>query len=79
MDKDQEILSELLDSIERLQQRSGESPEPRHSSSVRRLSEDLAEYADAVKSGTLRGRARKRKSGDLFRRIISLHPGIWKT
>lgn len=79
MNKDHLILAELLDLIEQLQQRSGRCPEPRQSSSVRRLKDDLAEYADDVASGRLRGRARKRRSGELFRRIIRLHPGTWKT
>ncbi len=79
MDKDHQILSELLDTVEQLEQRSGRRPEPRQSSSIRRLRDDLAEYADDVNSGRLSGRARERRSGELFRRIINLHPAVWKT
>lgn len=77
--EDYEILAELLDSIEQLQRRTRLIRETRHSSLVGRLKNDLEEYANDAKSKKLQGRSRKRRSGELFRRIIRLYPFIWKS
>jgi hypothetical protein len=66
------ILEELLDSIEQLRQRVGSNPGRGHRSSSQQLRRDLAAFADACQLGQLYGRARKRKSGELFRKIMSL-------
>ena len=76
--QDHLILERLLDSIEQLQQRDGrKAPTRQSASSSRKLRAELATYADLCRRGELKGRARKRKSGELFRRIISLAPEVW--
>jgi len=75
--QDFEILEKLLDSIEQLQQRDGSNPTRGSTSSSRKLRAELATYADECRRGELKGRARKRKSGELFRRVVSLDPGVW--
>ncbi len=75
--QDFEILEELLDSVEQLRQRFGSNPERGHRSSSRKLREDLDDFAYACERGDLDGPRRSRKSGELFRRILSLHPGNW--
>lgn len=78
MPQDQVILEELLDAIEELRQRSGHRPERGHPSSVQRLRDELVRFADDVETGMLHGRKRRRRSGELFRRIVSLYPDVWR-
>jgi hypothetical protein len=79
MDNFQEflILGKMLDSIEHLQQRDGIYPDRNSMSSSQRLRSELANLTDKCRSGEITGRARRRKSGEIFRRIISLAPDIW--
>ncbi len=76
--QDFEILEDLLEVIEETQQCSGSNPDSNHRSSSRKLRKDVAEFAELCRHGELKGRARKRRSGELFRRIVSLHPSAWQ-
>ena len=75
--QDTQILEELFDVVEQIQQRIGGNPRRSYPSSSLRLRKDLADFAGKCQRGELNGRARKRKSGELFRRIVSLHPDVW--
>ena len=77
MRKDYLILEELLDVVEQLGQRLGSNPERGLQSSSRKLREEIADFADSCRRGELEGQSRKRRSGELFRRILTLHPDIW--
>lgn len=77
--QDFEILEELLDVIGQLKQRLGSNPNRSYPSSSRKLRTDVADFAGKCRQGQLNGRARKRKSGELFRKIIALHPDVWST
>jgi len=72
-----EILGELLDSVEQWHQRDGSNPDRSSTSSSRKLRSELASLVEKCRRGEISGRARKRKSGELFRRIVSLAPEIW--
>lgn len=72
------ILEELLDTLEQLQQRLGGNLNRNYPSSSRKLRKDVGEFAGKCQRGELKGRSRKRKSGELFRRIVALHPDVWK-
>jgi hypothetical protein len=76
--KDYEILEELLDVVEQLQQRTGGNPRRSYLSSSRKLRQDTDDFAGKCQHGELVGRARKRKSGELFRRIVALCPDVWR-
>ena len=76
--KDFEILEELLDVVEQIQQRSGGNPRRSYLSSSRKLRQDTDDFAGKCQRGELKGRAKKRKSGELFRKIIALCPDVWK-
>lgn len=76
--QDYKILEELLDVIEQLQQRVGGNPRRSCLSSLRKLRQDMDDYADNCRRGELKGRAKKRKSGDLFRRVVALYPDVWR-
>ncbi len=75
--QDFEILEELLDCVEQLQQRCGSNPKRKSASSAQVLRKDLAVFRAQARTGKIAGRARKRKSGEIFRRIVSLAPEIW--
>jgi len=77
-DQDYEILVEMFDVFEQLQQRLGSKPKRSYLSSSRKLRRDVADFAGRCRRGELNGRTRKRKSGELFRRIVALHPDVWK-
>ena len=72
------ILEEMFDTFEHLQQRLGVSPKRSYLSSSRKLRRDVAAFTGMCRRGELIGRARKRKSNELFRRIIALHRAVWK-
>jgi len=76
-DQDFMILEQLLATCEQLQQRQRGSPQRRSPSSSQRLRRDVSGFAERCQNGQLKGRARKRKSGELFRRIVALHPDVW--
>jgi hypothetical protein len=76
--QDYEILEELFDTIEQLQQRSGNAPKRSYRSSSWKLRSDVSDFAETCRRGQLKGRARKRRSGELFRRIVAMHPDVWK-
>ena len=71
------ILAELLEKIEQLQRHSGSNPGNAFRFSVDRIRKDLGRFADKCRRGELDGRARKRKFGELFRRVIALDPKTW--
>ena len=75
--QDFEILEELFDLLEQLEQRLGEVPKRSYPSSSRKLRKDVADYAGKCQRGELNGKARKRKSGQLFRKLVALHPDVW--
>jgi hypothetical protein len=75
--QDFQILDELLGVFEQLGRRFGNDSERGPRSSSHRLRKDLASFADNCRQGQLKGRARKRKSGELFRRILALNPDLW--
>jgi hypothetical protein len=77
MKTDFQILEELFDTIEQLKQRLGGDPNRGYLSSSRKLRKDVADFTGKCRNGELKGRARNRKSGELFNRIISLHPDVW--
>ena len=79
MRKDFEILEELFDAVGQLRQRTGRRPNRSYLSSSRKLLLELAEFSGKCQCGELSGRTRKRKSGELFRKIISLDPEVWST
>ena len=79
MKTDYEVLDEMLDVIEHLRQLSGPEPGRCRPSSLRKLREDLGRFRDDCDAGRLARRACKRKSGELFRRVVSLHPEVWET
>lgn len=72
--QDHVVLEELLDAVEQLGQRSGSNLGRNQVSSSRTLHKDVRDYADACRRGELKGRARKRKSHQLFQTIIALYP-----
>lgn len=76
--QDSEILEELLDVVEQLQQRLGGNPGRSYLSSLRKLRQEMDDFAGNCRRGVLKGRAKKRKSGDLFRRIVALSPDVWQ-
>lgn len=76
--EDYEILEELLETIELLQERRGIRPARDHRSSLETLQRDVADFSDACRRDVLKGQARRRRSGQLFRRILSLEPLIWE-
>ena len=78
MDQEIKILKELLDTVQELEQRVGVHPTPGHPSSVRKLQTEITGCERDIANGKLKGRALRRKSGELFRQIISLYPEIWK-
>jgi hypothetical protein len=75
--QDFEILEELFDTLGQLRQRLGGNPNRSYLSSSRKLRTDVADFAGKCQQGQITGRARKRKSGELFRKIIALHPDVW--
>jgi hypothetical protein len=77
-EQDYEILEEMFDTVEQIQQRLGGNPMRSYPSSSRKLRRDVADFAGKCRRGELIGRVRKRKSGELFRRIVALHPDVWK-
>ncbi len=75
--QDYEILEEMFEVFEHLQQRVGGNPKRSYPSSSWKLRQDVDDFAGKCRRGEIRGRARKRKSGELFRKIIALHPDVW--
>lgn len=75
--QDYEILEEMFDVVEQIQQRSGRAPKRSYLSSSRKLRRDVSDFAGSCRRGELQGRARKRKSGELFRRIVAMYPDVW--
>ena len=69
--QDYEILEDMIEIIDRVRQRRGGNPQRSNLSSSRKLRMELSDYADKCRRGELKGRARKRKSGELFRRIVA--------
>ena len=47
-------------------------------SSSRKLRQETADFAGKCRRGELKGRAQKRKSGELFRKIVALCPDVWR-
>ena len=78
MDGQDLILTKLLETFEQLQQRLGRKPKRSYPSSSLKLRRDLADFSEKSRSGELDGKALRRKSGELFRRIIKLHPDVWR-
>lgn len=77
--QDFEILEEFLDTVEQLQQqRTGQAPKRSYRSLSWKLRLDVSDFADTCRRGELNGRARKRQSNELFRRIVAIHPDVWK-
>ena len=76
--QDFEVLEELLDVVEQLEQRLGHKPGRSYLSSSRKLRKDTADFAGKCRRGELKGRSRKQKSGELFRRIVVLCPDVWQ-
>jgi hypothetical protein len=75
--QDFEILEELLDTFEQLRQRVVGSPTRSYLSLSRKLREDLNRFSQSCRCGSLHRRSRRRKSGELLRRILSLHPDVF--
>ena len=75
--QDFSILEELFDTFDQLQQRIGGNPSRSYPSSSRKLRQEMADFTGRCQRGELKGRARKRKSGELFRKIVALYPGVW--
>ena len=71
------ILEQILDTVEDLRQRSGQPLGRGHLSSLQRLRNELEHLGREIEWKRLKGRALRRKSGELFRRIVSLFPEIW--
>lgn len=78
MEQDLKILNELLDRVEELRQRTGVAPGRGHPSSFDRLREELMQAMDDAAQEKLKGKALRRRSGELFRRIVALYPAIWE-
>jgi hypothetical protein len=76
--KDFEILEEMLAICGQIRQRCGGDPARNYVSSSRTLRQDMDDFADKCQRGELKGRARKRKSGEIFRRILALYPDVWR-
>ena len=66
------VLEELLSTAEQLRQHKGIESQRGRASSSRKLRLELADYSSQCLNGTLTGRERKRKSGELFRKIVRL-------
>lgn len=77
--EDNHILKSLFDKVEEIAKKSGRVPEPNRLPLVERLEVELDRYEKDVVSGKLTGRAQRRKSGELFRRILSAYPEIFET
>ena len=78
MKKDYDVLEELLDVIEQLGQRSGNDPGRGQPPSCGQVRKDLDQYRDDCEHNRLKDRVRRRRSGELLRRIVSIDPKIWK-
>jgi hypothetical protein len=78
MKTDFQTLEELFDTVEQFKQRLGDGPKRGYLSSSRKLRKDVADFTGKCRNGELKGRARNRKSGELFIRIISLHSDVWR-
>ena len=78
MKQDYEVLEELLDIVEQLGQRSGSDPGRGQAPSCVKLRKDLGQYRDDCEHDRLRARVRRRRSGTLLRRIVSIDPNVWK-
>lgn len=78
MKQDYEVLEELLDIVEQLGQRSGSDPGRGHVPSYAKLRKDLDQYRDDCERDQLKGQVRRRRSGNLLRRIVSIDPKVWK-
>ena len=76
--QDYEILEEMLDVVEHLRQRLGDTPKRGYLSSSRKLRREVDDFAGQCQRSELKGRAQKRKSGDLFRKIVALYPDLWQ-
>jgi hypothetical protein len=75
--QDFEILEDLIETLDEIQQRLGASPNRSYLSSSRKLRRDICDFSGQCRSGELKGKMRKRQSGELFRRIISQYPDVW--
>lgn len=73
------VLEELFDKIEELQRRTGSNPSRAIRSSFDGVRRDLAKFADRCRRKEVKGRARKRESGRLFLKILSLDPQLWNS
>ncbi|MBK8271303.1 MAG: hypothetical protein IPK83_24480 [Planctomycetes bacterium] len=77
--EDNHILKSLFDKVEEIAKKSGRVPEPNRLPLVERLEVELDRYEKDVVSGKLTGRAQRRKSGELFLRILSAYREIFET
>lgn len=77
--EDFNVLEEMLDIVEDLRQRSGDNPRLNRASSSKALRRAVVQFREECKAGELEARSRKRKAKELFRRLVSLHPSIWRT
>ena len=77
MKQDYDVLEELLDIVEQLGQRSGSDPGRGQAPSYVKLRKDLDEYRDDCERDRSKVRARRRRSGELLRRIVSIDPKVW--
>jgi hypothetical protein len=75
--QDFDILEDLVETLDQIGQRLGDRPKRGYPSSSQKLRQDVSDFAESCRRGELAGRARKRKSGELFRRICSTYPGVW--
>jgi len=77
MKEDFQILEEFIATCDELRRRKGIVPDRSYESSRKKLQDDLAAYAEAVRQGRLTGRARWRKSKELFRRAVQDSAVLW--
>jgi hypothetical protein len=77
--EDFQILEEMLDVIEDLRQRSGGRPRLTRASSSRTLRRAVVRFREECNMKLLEGRSRRRRAKELFKRLVSLYPSIWRT
>ena len=68
------ILEEMIETIDRFKRHGGQSARRDHRSSLQKLRKELSDFTGKCQRKELKGRARKRKSGELFLKIVAQFP-----
>lgn len=77
MKEDFQILEEFIETCDELRRQKGIVPDRSYESSRKKLQDEVAGYAEAVRQGQLTSRARWRTSKKLFQRAVQLQAVLW--